>query len=124
MLYVLHFHQQACRGKVDAWIAPYIQLALTRLARTEKRALRDALVCVVANALYYNPALGLSVLQSTGALASFFGTWMGMVQAAKSSGKPQHFRRMHDKKVREHFVCVCPIAAHHADHLSRAMFKD
>lgn len=90
---------QACRGKVDAWIAPYIQLALTRLARTEKRALRDALVCVVANALYYNPALGLSVLQSTGALASFFGTWMGMVQAAKSSGKPQHFRRMHDKKV-------------------------
>jgi hypothetical protein len=91
---------QACRGQVDSWVAPYMALALGRLARAEKRVLRDALVCVVANALHYNPALALSSLVSAGALPTFFAGWLGMVQAAKPSGKPKHFRRMHDKKVR------------------------
>jgi len=90
---------QACRGQVDSWVAPYIQLALARLARAERRVLRDALVCVVANALHYNPTLALSALAAAGALPTFFAGWLGMVQAAKPSGKLQHFRRMHDKKV-------------------------
>lgn len=38
-------------------------LALQRLGRTENRTLTDALVGVVANALYYNPALALGALQ-------------------------------------------------------------
>jgi hypothetical protein len=54
---------QSCRGRVDACVAPYTALALGRLASAETAKLRDALLLVVANALYYNPALALQALQ-------------------------------------------------------------
>lgn len=61
---------------------------------------------VVANALYYNASLALSVLSQMGVVGSFFSTWFAAIFANKKSGKPKHFRRMHDKK-----VCVLGLVA-------------
>lgn len=55
---------------------------------------------IVANALYYNPVLALGALGSMGAVGPFFGAWFTAIFDNKKSGKPKHFRRMHDKKVR------------------------
>ncbi|GFH09661.1 importin N-terminal domain-containing protein [Haematococcus lacustris] len=91
---------QTCRGSIDNWVGPYIGLALQRLPRTEHNSLKDALVQVVAAALYYNPLLTLRVLVESGTLASFFSGWVTMILATRaSSGKAVHFRSMQDKKV-------------------------
>ena len=60
---------------------------------------QDTLLVVIANALYYNAPLALQALQQQGATQSLFGLWFSMIFASKKSGKPKHFRRMHDKKV-------------------------
>ncbi len=56
----------------------------------------------MANAVIYNPGLALAALaqQGPGAVAAFCAAWFGMIFASKPSGKPKHFRRMHDKKAR------------------------
>ena len=46
-----------------------------RLPSAEKNLLKDLLVNVVANALYYNPALALQELQQQSRLTTFFSTW-------------------------------------------------
>ncbi|GLC37117.1 hypothetical protein PLESTB_000981600 [Pleodorina starrii] len=97
---------QNCRGRVDAWVAPYLQLALGKLQTATNRTLKDTLVLVVANALYYNAALTLGILSQMGAVGSFFSGWFAAIFAVKKSGKPKHFRRMHDKK-----VCVLGLVA-------------
>lgn len=48
---------------------------LRRLPTAERNLLKDQLVNVVANALYYNPALALQQLQAQGRTQSFFATW-------------------------------------------------
>ncbi|MCO5586566.1 hypothetical protein L7F22_040508 [Adiantum nelumboides] len=54
---------------------------------------------MVANALYYNPGLSLSILQRMGVTSEVFQTWFNLLQERKKSGQPAHFRREHDKKV-------------------------
>jgi len=76
-----------------------VGLVLLKLACCESRTLKDNLVLVVANALHYNPVLALQALQAQGAVGQFLGGWFSMIMAAKSSGKPKHFKRMQDKKV-------------------------
>lgn len=49
--------------------------ARRRLPSAEKNLLKDLLVNVVADALYYNPALALRELQAQGRLTAFFSTW-------------------------------------------------
>ena len=68
---------QACRGRVDAYVEPYLQLVLGRLAAkpAPSSALKDLLLNVVADALFYNPELTLQLLQKHGALAPTFSTW-------------------------------------------------
>lgn len=66
---------QCCQGRVDQWIQPYLSLCLQRLATAEKRILKDALIAVVANALYYNAALTLAVLQSMNATQQLLASW-------------------------------------------------
>lgn len=90
---------QNCRGRVDEWVTPYIQLAVTRLRRTKKFYLKDLLVGVVANALYYNPSLALKALQEMNAVGEIFHIWLQMLYAAHKNGKAIHFKREHDKKV-------------------------
>ncbi|GIM12546.1 hypothetical protein Vretimale_15865 [Volvox reticuliferus] len=60
---------------------------------------QDTLIMVVANALYYNATLTLGLLVQMGVVGQFFAAWFASIFANKKSGKPKHFRRMHDKKV-------------------------
>uniref|UniRef100_A0A7S0V0E3 Importin N-terminal domain-containing protein n=1 Tax=Polytomella parva TaxID=51329 RepID=A0A7S0V0E3_9CHLO len=98
---------QNCRGQVDQWVGPYIQLVMTKLARSENRRLKDMLILVVANALYYNAQLTLTMLtQAPGGVGGFFQTWFQFVFESKKNGEPKHFRRQYDKK-----VCILGLAA-------------
>ena len=46
-----------------------------RLPSAEQNLLKDKLMNVVANAIYYNPALALQQLHKQGKLQHFFATW-------------------------------------------------
>ncbi|EFJ12043.1 hypothetical protein SELMODRAFT_158348 [Selaginella moellendorffii] len=97
---------QNCKGRVDEWVEPYLKISLDRYGTTTKNGLKDLLIEVVANALYYNPALCLNVLQKLRLTTSVFQSWFQMLYAVKRSGLPAHFRREHDKK-----VCVLGLAS-------------
>ncbi|KAJ7538458.1 hypothetical protein O6H91_11G048900 [Diphasiastrum complanatum] len=97
---------QNCKGRVDQWVEPYLQITVNRLRRTKKHYLKDLLMEVVANSLYYNASFCLNVLQSLGVTADIFQTWFHMIYEVKKSGKPLHFRREHDKK-----VCILGLAS-------------
>ena len=55
---------------------------LCRLPTAEQSLLKDKLMNVVANAIYYNPVLALQQLQLQGRLQHFFATWF---QVSRSS---------------------------------------
>ena len=55
-----------------------------RLPSAEQNLLKDKLMNVVANAIYYNPVLALQQLQQQGKLQHFFATWF-QVRALPSS---------------------------------------
>ncbi|GAB2226832.1 hypothetical protein Droror1_Dr00008623 [Drosera rotundifolia] len=90
---------QNCKGQVDHWVEPYLRISIERLRRTEKPYLKGLLVQVVANALYYNPTMALSILHKIGVATEIFGLWFQMLQQVKKSGVRANFRREHDKKV-------------------------
>lgn len=48
---------------------------MCRLPTVGRNLLKDQLVNVVANALYYNPVLALQQLQAQGRTQAFFSTW-------------------------------------------------
>ena len=50
----------------------------------ERNLLKDLLVNVVANALYYNPALALQELKQQSRLTTFFSTWF------QARARPSH----------------------------------
>ncbi|KAJ7957326.1 importin beta-like SAD2 [Quillaja saponaria] len=90
---------QNCRGQVDHWVEPYIRITVERLQRSEKAYLRCLLMQVIADALYYNAALTLSILQKLGVATEIFNLWFQMLQQVKKSGMRANFKREHDKKV-------------------------
>ncbi|KAH7521474.1 hypothetical protein FEM48_Zijuj07G0037500 [Ziziphus jujuba var. spinosa] len=90
---------QNCRGQVDQWVEPYLRITVERLRRSEKSYLKCLLMQVVADALYYNASLTLSILQNLGVATDIFGLWLQMLQQVKKSGKRANFKREHDKKV-------------------------
>ncbi|KAI4338873.1 hypothetical protein MLD38_023880 [Melastoma candidum] len=90
---------QNCRGHVDHWVEPYLRITVERLRRAEKPYLKCLLMQVIANALYYNVGLTLSILQKLGVASEVFAVWFQMLQQAKKSGQMANFRREHDKKV-------------------------
>ena len=51
------------------------EVCLCRLPTAGRSLLKDQLVNVVANALYYNPVLALQQLQAQGRTQAFFTTW-------------------------------------------------
>ncbi|AQK52663.1 Importin beta-like SAD2 [Zea mays] len=53
----------------------------------------------IANALYYNPALTLEILNKLGVAADIFNHWFAMLRQVKKSGARVNFKREHDKKV-------------------------
>lgn len=50
-------------------------------------------LCQVANGLYYNAPMCLTILQHLGVTSEIFQTWLQMLYAVKKSGKPLHFVR-------------------------------
>lgn len=90
---------QNCKGRVDEWVEPYLKITIERLRRSQKNYLKDLLIEVVANALYYNTGLALGILQKMGVTAEIFQAWFTLLHETKKSGQPVHFRREHDKKV-------------------------
>ncbi|KAF8071226.1 SAD2 [Scenedesmus sp. PABB004] len=90
---------QNCTGKVDRWLQPYLQLALAKLNTAENRLLKDELLCLVANALYYNAPATLSILQGAGVVQQLFGVWFAAIFARSKKDKPAHFKAQQDKKV-------------------------
>lgn len=90
---------QNCRGQVDHWVEPYIRIAVERLRRAEKPYLKCLLIEVIADALYYNASLTLSILHKLGVATDIFGLWFQMLQQTKKNGVRTNFKREHDKKV-------------------------
>ncbi|CAN6580336.1 unnamed protein product [Malus baccata var. baccata] len=90
---------QNCRGQVDQWVEPYLRITVERLRRSEKPYLKCLLIEVIADALYYNAALALSILQNLGVATEIFNLWFQMLQQVKKSGVRANFKREHDKKV-------------------------
>ncbi|WCJ41499.1 Importin beta-like SAD2 [Euphorbia peplus] len=90
---------QNCRGQVDQWVEPYLRVTVERLNRAEKAYLKCLLMQVIADALYYNASLTLSILQKLGVATEIFNLWFQMLQQVKKSGVRVNFKREHDKKV-------------------------
>ncbi|KAK8709517.1 hypothetical protein V6N13_060532 [Hibiscus sabdariffa] len=90
---------QNCRGQVDHWVEPYLRITLDRLRRTEKSRLKCLLVQVVANSVYYNAVLTLSILNKLCVTTEVFNLWFHLLQQVKKSGQRANFKREHDKKV-------------------------
>ncbi|KAK4483373.1 hypothetical protein RD792_010559 [Penstemon davidsonii] len=90
---------QNCRGQVDHWVEPYLRISMERLRRTEKPRLKCLLMEVVADALYYNSFLALSILQKLNIATEIFSLWFQMLQQTKRNGMRTNFKREHEKKV-------------------------
>ncbi|KAL5542858.1 hypothetical protein UlMin_010568 [Ulmus minor] len=90
---------QNCRGQIDQWVEAYLKITAERLQRTERPYLKCLLIQVVADALYYNAALTLSILQKYNVATEIFGLWLQMLQQFKKGGRRANFKREHDKKV-------------------------
>ncbi|KHG12253.1 putative importin-7 [Gossypium arboreum] len=100
---------QNCRGQVDHWVEPYLRITLDRLNRTEKPRLKCLLVQVIANAVYYNAALTLSILNKFSVTTEVFNLWLQLLQHVRKSGLRANFKREHYKKVC--FLCLTSLLA-------------
>ena len=101
---------QHCRGRVDALLEPILRLVAARLEGDRSATdpfLRDVLLLVWANALYYNPQAALAAAVRSGALAPLFRAWnAALSKRRRGSDKRVHFRREQDKK-------LCAVALTH-----------
>lgn len=80
------------RGHIDNYIPEFITLAMTVLNNDELKvkSYRIHLMEMVINAIYYNSALSLQVLESHGWTNKFFSVWFSSIDS---------FTRVHDKKL-------------------------
>jgi hypothetical protein len=80
------------RGHIDQYIPLIIELAMAVIDAGEARtkSYRIHLMEMIINAIYYNPALSLQVLEAKGWTNKFFSTWFSSID---------QFRRVHDKKL-------------------------
>lgn len=83
-----------CRGAVDEWVGPYLDLALSQLGRAKEPAFATLLMNVVPAALHYNATLTLQLLEAGGKTGPVFQRWFQMLQDDN-----RFFRRMYDKKL-------------------------
>ncbi|KAL2329682.1 hypothetical protein Fmac_017263 [Flemingia macrophylla] len=90
---------QNCRGQVDHWVEPYLRITVERLRHTEKSYVKCLFMQVIADALYYNAALTLNILQKLGVASEIFHLWFQLLQQVKKSGMRANFKREHEKKV-------------------------
>ena len=80
------------RGHIDQYIPLFIELPMVVIDAGEARtkSYRIHLMEMIINAIYYNPALSLQVLEAKGWTNKFFSTWFSSID---------QFRRVHDKKL-------------------------
>ncbi|KAJ5542273.1 hypothetical protein N7535_004694 [Penicillium sp. DV-2018c] len=80
------------RGHIDQYIPMFIEMAMQVIDAGEARtkSYRIHLMEMVINAIYYNPALSLQVMEAKGWTNKFFSTWFANID---------NFRRVHDKKL-------------------------
>ncbi|KAJ5483281.1 hypothetical protein N7530_002527 [Penicillium desertorum] len=80
------------RGHIDQYIPMFIEMAMRVIDAGEARtkSYRIHLMEMVINAIYYNPALSLQVMEAKGWTNKFFSTWFANID---------NFRRVHDKKL-------------------------
>ena len=99
---------QNCKGRVDHCVAPYLALITRQLpaaqAQTddgeyEDREVYDSLLLAGADALFYNPALTLNALASSGTLSLFMGSLAKSIGEKRKTGLMRHFTRKSEKKV-------------------------
>ncbi|KAE8712327.1 Importin beta-like SAD2 [Hibiscus syriacus] len=90
---------QNCRGQVDHWVEPYLRITLDRLNQTEKSRLKCLFIKVIANAVYYNAALTLGILNKFAFMTEVFNLWFQLLQQVRKSGVRANFKREQDKKV-------------------------
>ena len=81
-------------------------IALERLKNTKLSYLKDLLVQIIADCLYYNPTLTLDILNKNNRTGEALSTWFQMLSLRTKGGKRKHHRREHDKK-----VCVLGLLA-------------
>ncbi|KAL5072074.1 hypothetical protein RYX36_022961, partial [Vicia faba] len=84
---------QNCRGRVEHWVEPYLRITIERLNRTEKSYLKCLFMQLIADALYYNAALTLNILQKLGVASEFFHLWFYLLGQVKKSGLHANFKR-------------------------------
>ncbi|KAH9924352.1 ARM repeat-containing protein [Epithele typhae] len=89
------------RGSVDDSLQAIITTALTKLEKAETNALRLATLNVVVNAVLYNPAATLSILDQTGVARKFFDKWFAAINVEA------RLPRVHDKKLS--IVALCAL---------------
>lgn len=95
-----------CRGAVDPWLERYLAIVLKRLHTAEHSALRQSLMGVVANALFYNAPLALAALTRLDAVLPTFSAWFDMINRRTAKHNSSCFRSLHTKK-----VCVLGLLA-------------
>ncbi|KAF3029434.1 hypothetical protein E8E15_010097 [Penicillium rubens] len=80
------------RGHIDQYIPMFIEMAMRVIDAGEARtkSYRIHLMEMVINAIYYNSALSLQVMEAKGWTNKFFSTWFANID---------NFRRVHDKKL-------------------------
>ncbi|KAA6412816.1 MAG: nonsense-mediated mRNA decay (Nmd5) [Lasallia pustulata] len=80
------------RGHIDQYIPKFVELAMTVILNDEPKvkSYRIHLMEMVINTIYYNPILGLRVLESNGWTNKFFSSWFSNIES---------FTRVHDKKL-------------------------
>eukprot|EP00741_Cyanophora_paradoxa_P019839 tig00000217_g19147.t1 len=79
-----------CKGKIDAWVPQFVQICVARLQTARSVALKVLLLEQISNALYYNPVICLSALESLGCTSEVFYAWFQLLDK---------FVRLHDKKI-------------------------
>jgi importin-7 len=86
------------RGHVDDYVPEFISLTMSVLTNEEPKvkSLRIHLMEVIVNAIYYNPALALHVLETNGWTNKFFSLWFSSIDS---------FTRVHDKKLCISAIC-------------------
>ena len=114
----------ACRGRVDQYVGPMLQLLVAYLPKAESNMMKDLILVVVGSALYYNTPLALQALEAVGATQQVFALWFQVRQrerhlggsdgweltetlfraqliyrTSKKTGKQLHFKLEHHKKV-------------------------
>lgn len=80
------------RGYVDQYVPIFVELAMNVLnsGDAKTKSYRVHLMEMVINAIYYNPALTLQILEAKGWTNKFFSAWFSNIDS---------FRRVHDKKL-------------------------